>query len=157
MQKTKDTFYMKLRERLEEVSPSRTIAVNGTTRPAIVVDENESVSPEDTFRLSWGTCSTADAGSRLMKMDCTIRYTTRGADGTAGDRGRALGTLDAELLGITQPQRALQMDYAVIPAKSTGTMIFWTDLEFAAPKDDAGRMERAASTTVYFAAPEVTQ
>lgn len=157
MQRTKDTFYMALRERLAAANPERTIVVEGALRPAISVDENENVKPEEAFRLTWGACSPAGGGGRLMKIDCTVRYVTRGVDGASGDRGRTLGRLDEELLQMAHPQRAMQMDYSVVPAKSTGTMIFWTDLEFAAAKDEAGRMEREASTTVYFAAPEVSQ
>jgi hypothetical protein len=31
-------------------------------------------------------------------------------------------------------------------------MLFWTDLEYGAVKDDAGRISREAKTTVYFRA-----
>jgi hypothetical protein len=45
MQFTKDTFYITLRDRLAALNPSRMITLNGVTRPAVVVAENEAVIP----------------------------------------------------------------------------------------------------------------
>jgi hypothetical protein len=153
MQFAKDSFYAALRERLREVNPSRTTVVDGVERPAIVVAENEAsdISALDsTFRLVWGQYTSVGGGSRMMKVSCTIDYMTCGEDGTHGDRGRTLGTLDGELLAIAQPLRAVKQDLTKIPPVSCGTQVFWTDLEFAQPKDDAGRLSRKAATTVYF-------
>lgn len=152
VQQVKDSFYMALRERLTAVNPERTTVVEGALRPAIVVQENEcgGAEGEDTFRLSWGKRSSVTGHSRLAKMDCTISYATRGSNGTGSDRGRKLGELDAELLAISSPPRIAVLDYSVIPAKSAGSMMFWTDLELAATVDEAGRAEREATTTVYF-------
>ena len=153
MQAAKDSFYVEWRNRLSDEHPERTVVVGGVERPAIVVPENEgseAVELEETFRLHWGECTATGSGSRLMKMDCTVRYATRGTDASNGDRGRALGAMDGELTGISQPPRTMKMDYTVIPAKSQGTMLFWTEIEFGLPKDVAGRMEREAKTTVYF-------
>ena len=86
-----------------------------------------------------------------MRMDCTIAYATRGVDGTSGDRGRSLGTLDGELLAISRPLRTTKSDFSKVPPVSLGTSMFWTDLEFTPPKDEAGRLSRVATTTVYFA------
>ncbi len=152
MQFAKDSFYAALRERLAAVNPARSGVVDGTVRPAVVVRENElgKVSElENTFLLSWGEFSSV-GGSGLLKMSCTIEYSTRGFDGTGGDRGRALGALDGELQAIGNPPRIAKSDYMKVPPASLGTMVFWTDLEFANPKDEAGRMSRTASTTVYF-------
>ncbi len=41
MQATKDSFYLTLRDRLAQADPGRTITVDGITRPAIVVVEND--------------------------------------------------------------------------------------------------------------------
>jgi len=153
MQFAKDSFYVTLRERLAEVNPARTTVVDGVLRPAVVVGENESsdiAALDGTFRLSWGECANVGGGSKLMKMSCTIDYMTPGTVGTGGDRGRLLGTMDGELMAISRPLRAVKSDYAKVPPVSMGTQMFWTDLEFAAPKDKAGRMSRTASTTVYF-------
>ena len=155
MQFAKDSFYAALRERLQEVNPARTAVVDGVVRPAIVVAENEAsdVSALDaTFRLAWGECATVGGGSRMMKMTCTIDYMTAGADGTHGDRGRLLGRLDGELMAIAQPLRTPKQDLTKVPPTSCGTQIFWTEMEFAEPQDEAGRLSRKATTTVYFAA-----
>jgi hypothetical protein len=79
-----------------------------------------------------------------------IGYTTSGATGSGDDRGRLLGTLDAELLQSLLPPRTQKTDYTRIPPASLGTMLFWTDLEFDPPKDEAGKISRTARTTVYF-------
>lgn len=154
MQFAKDSFYAALRERLREVNPARTTVVDGVVRPAIVVAENEAddISALDaTFRLTWGELATVGSRRRMMKMTCTIDYMTAGADGTHGDRGRTLGTLDGELMAIVQPLRTPKQDLTKVPPTSLGTQIFWTDLDFAQPKDEAGRLSRHATTTVYFA------
>jgi len=153
MQFAKDSFYAALRERLQELNPARTTVVDGVVRPAIVVAENEGSdmsAPDATFRLTWGQCASVGGGSFMMKVTCTVDYMTAGADGTHGDRGRTLGTLDGELLAISQPLRALKQDLTKIPPTSCGTQIFWTDLEFAQPEDNGGRLSRRATTTVYF-------
>jgi len=153
MQSAKDSFYVTLRNRLSEANPERTVVVDGVARPAVVVDENESAdlsSLDGAFRVQWGACTGVGSGSRLMKVDCTIRYATRGVDGSNGDRGRTLCGMDSELVSISQPLRTPKTDYSMIPAKSTGTMVFWTELQFGTPKDEAGRLEREAKTTVYF-------
>src|SRR5664279_746773 len=41
MQPTKDSFYVALRDRLVVVDPNRTVTLDGATRPAIAVLENE--------------------------------------------------------------------------------------------------------------------
>jgi hypothetical protein len=135
------------------VNPARTAVVDGVLRPAVVVVENESSGVpalDGTFRLTWGSCANVGGGSKLMKMSCTIEYMTPGCDGTGGDRGRVLGAMDGELMAISRPLRAVKVDYAKVPPVSMGTQMFWTDLDFAEPKDEAGRINRTASTTVYF-------
>ena len=58
MQAAKDSFYMTLRGRLAQAYPARTMTVEGTTRPAIVVTENDRPSVKaqqlDTFCVQWG-------------------------------------------------------------------------------------------------------
>jgi len=152
MQFAKDSFYVALRDRLAVVNPQRTMAVDGVTRPAVAVAENEGnlQGLEDAFILSWGDAGFVSNGTTLMKMVCTISYTTSGADGTNGDRGRMLGTLDGELQASSQPPRAQKTNYSVIPPQSLGTMLFWTDFEFGPATDMAERISRVAKTTVYF-------
>jgi hypothetical protein len=152
MQFAKDSFYIALRDRLALVNPERTVTVDGIARPAVLVAENEGLLPgtENAFVLKWGDARPVGNGTTLMKMTCAIDYTTRGSDGTNGDRGRLLGTLDGELLAASQPPRMQKANYTMIPPQSLGTVLFWTDLEFDEPKDHHDRISRTARTTVYF-------
>jgi hypothetical protein len=152
MQFAKDTFYVALRGRLATVNPARTVAIEGVVRPAVVMAQNEGslAAIENAFVLTWSEAAFVGNGTRLMKMICNIAYSSSGATDTGDDRGRLLGTLDAELLQSSLPPRAQKTDYTKIPPSSLGTMMFWTDLEFGAAKDDAGRISRTATVTVYF-------
>ena len=55
MQSAKDTFFLHLRDRLQQINPQRTVALNGSTRPALVVVENEPPAAllPDVFYLRW--------------------------------------------------------------------------------------------------------
>ena len=70
MQFAKDSFYMALRDRLASLNPQRTVTVNGVSRPAVIVAENEVVVPveplPDTFYIEWGAAQfvTEPRGSR---------------------------------------------------------------------------------------------
>lgn len=152
MQFAKDSFYVALRDRLAAVNPERTVTVDGVVRPAVLVAENEGplAGVENAFVLAWGEARSAGSATSLMKMTCTIAYSTSGIDGTNGDRGRLLGTLDGELRAISQPPRMRKTNYTVIPPQSLGTMMFWTDLEFGDVKEETDRVSRTAKTTVYF-------
>lgn len=152
MQYAKDSFYVALRDRLAEVNPQRTVTVDGVSRPAVLVAENEGslLRTENAFVLAWGDAAFTGNGTKLMKMACTIDYSTSGADGTNGDRGRTLGTLDGELMATSQPPRLQKTNYTMIPPQSLGTMLFWTEFEFGPVRDEKDRISRTAKTTVYF-------
>ena len=133
MQFTKDSFYMTLRERLASLNPLRTVTINGVTRPAVIVAENELVLPvtplPDAFYIEWGGAQVVDgqAGSRtLMEMDCVISHHTFGTVESGVDRGRSLAELDMELMAICQPPRTSKRDYTQAPSVDLGTNIFWT-------------------------------
>lgn len=133
MQYAKDSFYVALRERLSGLNPLRTVTVNGVTRPAVIVAENELVIPidplPDAFYLEWGAVEVVNshaAKQPLMQMDCVISYHTLGSSESGVDRGRSLASLDAELLGICQPQHTPKRDYSQAPSVDLGTNIFWT-------------------------------
>jgi len=68
MQFAKDSFYMALRERLASSNPQRTVTLNGATRPAVVVAENELVIPveplPDAFYIEWGAAQAVETGTR---------------------------------------------------------------------------------------------
>lgn len=174
MQFTKDTFYVALRDRLATLNPSRVIMLNNVTRPAVVVAENEVVIPvrpqPDAFYLEWGAAQPVpqQAGRRaIFSIECLISYHTFGTVESGVDRGRALASLDSDLLGITQPGCAPKCDYTQTPPTSLGTSIVWSAPQFgkvtgseaprteALPRGSGGvRLERAATVKVFFF-PEV--
>ncbi len=172
MQSAKDSFYMTLRERLAAVNPARVMAVNGVTRPAILVAENETLSAAEpvaeVFYLYWGGARMSkghSGGERpLMAMECTIAYRTSGSGETGVDRGRSLTGLDEELLAICRPGWAAKLDYRQSPAGELGTKLVWNPPELGdaetvgeAPSSwrktravSGAKLQRLASMTVYF-------
>jgi len=170
MQFAKDSFYMALLVRLVALNPERTITVNGTTRPALIVAENELVFPvqplPDAFYLEWGAAAPVkqQTGSKtLMGIECIISYHTFGTVESSVDRGRTLGALDDELLSICQPPRAPKRDHTQTPSVDLGTNIFWTTPEFGkvtgsdALKStgllrgtEGSRLDRMAAVKVFF-------
>lgn len=133
MQFTKDSFYMALLERLMSLNPLQTITLHGTTRPALVVAENELVFPvepvADAFYIEWGAAQPVQqlAGRRgLMQMECVISYHSFGTVDSGVDRGRTLGKLDMELFSICQPPHTAKRDYTQAPSRDLGTNILWT-------------------------------
>ncbi len=175
MQFTKDSFYVALRERLAALNPSRTVTLNGVTRPAVIVAENELVIPveplPDAFYLEWGAAKLAErqGGSRvLMETECLISHHTLGTVESGVDRGRMLAALDTELLTICQPPQTSKRDYTQTPSVDLGTNLMWTVPEFSdiagsdGPKNESlprgsqgVRLERRARVRVFFFA-EVT-
>lgn len=174
MQFTKDTFYITLRNRLANVNPSRVITLDGVTRPAIVVAENEAVIPvrplPDTFYLEWGAAQPVPqqiGDCAVFSMECVVSYHTFGTVESGTNRGRALASLDQDLLNITQPGSAAKTDYTQTPPVNLGTSIVWNAPQLgkvlgseaarneALLRGTAGiRLERTASVKVFFF-PEV--
>lgn len=169
MQYTKDTFYIALRNRLATLNPSRMITLNGVTRPAVVVAENEAVIPvkplPDAFYIEWGGAQVvAPTGDRaIFSMECLISYHTFGSAESGVDRGRSLTALDTELISICTPATAPKLDYTETPAANLGTDIVWSAPQLgkvlgseapkteALPRGTAGvRLERTASVKVFF-------
>lgn len=162
MQATKDTLYLTLRDRLAQVDPERTITVDGITRPAIVVMENDKPSviarQQNAFYLEWGAAhAVRPAISTLMAMTCTVWYSSAGTELNGGlDRGRTLGGLEAELLGLCLPAVAQKNDYTGVSPVYLASNIFWSQPTFAPAKAEPNCVAREASITVYFY-PEVNQ
>ena len=169
MQPTKDSFYIALRDRLVVVNPSRTVTLDGATRPAIAVVENEPPTGApplcDTFYVHWGDVQAAKLGAgSLRALNCTITYITQGTTENANlDRGRELASLDTDLLSICSPPRAAKCDYSSGSAAPLGTTIFWTEpvLNLAPSQKTArgatgGYIGREAHLTVFFY-PEVSE
>jgi hypothetical protein len=168
MQFAKDSFYMALRERLAALSPNRTVTLNGATRPAVIVAENELVIPveplTDAFYLEWGAARVVErqAGNHaLMQMACLISYHTLGTCESGVDRGRTLTALDLELMSICQPQRTSKRDFTQSPSAYLGTNVFWSGLDLDEVSGSEGpsrltqgsqgvRLERKARLQVFF-------
>jgi len=167
MQFAKDSFFLALQQRLAGLNPARTVTINGATVPAVLVVENlppSSTEPQaNTFYLEWGSAGVVDghAGDvALMGLECVISYYTLGTVASMVDRGRVLGQLDDELLGICQPPSAEKYDYTQSPAADLGTSVFWNQPVFAeaaasgaedsAERHPDGRVERKARLTVFF-------
>ena len=181
MQFAKDTFYITLRDRLAALNPARTVLLDGQTRPAVVVLENEPVTIADpplpvpafagapgprpraplpgAFFLHWGApraVNGAAAGPRpLLALECTVAFRTSGSTDAAGvDRGRAFAQLQSELLQICSPPQAPKRDYTGASPAELGSNVAWTRLAFQPPQAAAGELSGAAVVTVFFF-PEV--
>jgi hypothetical protein len=181
MQFAKDSFLLALQSRLGALNPARTVTVNGATVPAVVATENlppAAMQPQpNTFYVEWGPASVVGghAGNgALMSLACVISYYTLGTAQSMVDRGRVIGQLDNELLGICQPPNTEKMDYTKSPAADLGTSVFWSQPQIkqettSGVEDNAvayqsravkramyekayqdGRVERRAELTVYF-------
>jgi len=171
MQFAKDSFFLALQERLAGLSPERTVTVNGTMVPAVVVVENmlpTSAEPRpNTFYIEWGEADVVQghAGSApLMSLDVVISYYTMGSVPSMVDRGRMLAQLDRELLSICQPPNTGKRDYTQSPSAELGTNVFWGQPSLAervkggvteaGERHQDARVERKARLTMYFF-PEV--
>lgn len=162
MQPTKDSFYVALRDRLVATDPSRTVTLDGATRPAIAVMENEPPSGApllcDTFYLHWGNARPASAPpANLMTIDCTVSYCTKGSVQNGSlDRGRDLAALDNDLLAICSPPQTLKNDYSSGSPVALGSTIFWTQPVLNAAKNTPPYVGHEITITVFFY-PEVNQ
>jgi hypothetical protein len=155
MQNAKDTFYVTLRDRLAALNPARLLALRGVLRPATLVEENELPSAQqavDTFCLRWTNVQSKQQD--LVAMQCEIRYRT---DGTIAnghmDRGRMLSAMDSELATAVSatPQNATERAFSQEPASSTtGTNIFWTDVQLGPIEIENERPSRTATVEVFF-------
>jgi hypothetical protein len=167
MQFAKDSFFVALQQRLAALNPARTVTVNGATVPAVLVVENlppSSAEPQpNVFYMEWSAANVVDGhagNAALMSLDCQISYYTLGTVQSMVDRGRLLGQLDNELLGICQPPNTEKMDYTQAPAADLGTKVFWGQPGFAEKRRSAAvdqgeahpdeRVERLARLTVFF-------
>ncbi len=170
MQFTKDSFYMALLQRLISLNPARVVTLNGTTRPAVIVAENELIVPvdplPDAFYLEWGAAHVVQrqtGNTPLLTMECVISHHTFGTVTSGVDRGRTLSALDMELMSITQPMWTAKQDFTQSPSVDLGTKIFWTEPVFGKvsgsealkndglPRGTEGiRLERSVSINVFF-------
>lgn len=167
MQFAKDSFFLALQQRLAGLNPRRTVTLNGTAVPAVVVVENlppSSAEPlPNAFYIEWGAASVVEghAGNgALMNMECVISYYSLGTVASMVDRGRVLGQLDDELLAMCQPAHTEKVDYTRAPSADLGTKVFWTqpsleEIKKGDTEDHAGthadaRVGRVARLKVFF-------
>ncbi|HVJ05410.1 MAG TPA: hypothetical protein VM578_07045 [Candidatus Saccharimonadales bacterium] len=155
MQAAKDTFLRTLADRLAVVNPSRTLTLDGASRPAVIALENEDTalgnSEPETFQLSWEGASQVPDGSSLMYMDCKLSYGSRGTDDMLRtDRGRILTAMDCELLLLCRRRSAAKCDYAQTPPLPLGTKIFWSQPVMATPSEVDGMLMRTATIRLFF-------
>jgi hypothetical protein len=141
MQFAKDSIFLALQQRLASLNPARTVTVNGTTVPAVLVVENlppSSAEPQpNTFYIEWGEADVVEGhvgNGPLMSLDVVISYYTLGSVASMVDRGRLLAQLDDELLSICQPPNTEKLDYTLSPAADLGTRVFWGQPSFSEGK-----------------------
>ncbi len=154
MQNAKDTFYIALRNRLEQLNPARVVTIRAVQRPAILVEDAEASQvqiPNNVFVLRW-TSESLDTQlpTILAQMTCEIHYSSSGSETLNGlDRGRLLTEMDRELISILSPQQALKMNYSVSPAVDMQTFIFWSEPTFAAIVKERDQLLRTAKVSVF--------
>jgi hypothetical protein len=156
MQNAKDTFYIMLRDRIAALNPARTVVIRNTTRPGVLVEENELATAAelpDAYRLRWvGSKINAPGPMPLVTLQCEIRYATDGNSGNGGmDRGRLLNAMDAELASAVgaAPQTATKLNYAATIPAHMSTNIFWGDVIFGNLTVNNERIERTATVDVF--------
>ncbi|HYM76928.1 MAG TPA: hypothetical protein VE377_13200 [Candidatus Dormibacteraeota bacterium] len=154
MQFAKDSFFLALQQRLAGLNPARTVTLNGTTVPAVVVVENLPPTTADpmlnTFYIEWGKAEVVrghTGTAPLIGLDVFISYYTLGTVASMVDRGRLLAQLDDELLSICQPPNAGKQDYTQSPSMDLGTSVFWAQPSFGEGKGSGMFRERIAGAT----------
>jgi hypothetical protein len=160
MQFAKDSFLLAMQARLSGLNPARTVTINGATSPAVVAIENlppAGTEPQpNCFYLEWGTANVVDGhagNAALMSLNCVISYYTLGTVPSMVDRGRVLGQLDNELLGICQPTNTEKFDYSQSPSVEDNQLAYQGRAVRKAMYEQAyqdGRAERRAQLTVFF-------
>ncbi len=154
MQNAKDSFYLALRTRLASINSERTVLLRGTLRPGILVEEAEAPFSQplsDVFVLRWlGLGVDMELASTLAAEECEIMYQTCGTQAFGGlDRGRSLSAMDEELIAMLQPLYTPKLNYAVQPAATMLTQVFWDEPAFAPIVTLRDRLSRSAKVMVY--------
>ncbi len=158
MQAAKDSFFRFLQGRLSIVNAGRTIVVDGVTKPAILVVENEPYPPAklffNTFYVHWlgapAIREFANTAAPRYELLAQIEYFVQGTAALQrpfADRGRVLGQLDRELVQILFPGHTPKMNFATEPPQPLGSQVQWNwapDLRTIAQSD--GSILRRIST-----------
>ena len=159
MQNAKDSFYEVLRGRLAELAPERTLVIRGVTRPALMVDENETQSVAELpecFHLRWlGVEVNTDGPLPRVALQCELCYETAGSAWNGGmDRGRVLAAMDADLVSAltASPQNAPKVDYSGLASGGSSrvlnTRIWWGEPVLGEIKINHERIGRSVTTTL---------
>jgi len=163
MQFAKDSFYVALRDRLAALNPARVVYLDGASRPAVIVAENQApgstVPFDNAFYLRWGAArvvpGTQHARRPLMALDCVLSYRTSGTEGNSfSDRGRTLAALDLELLTIASPGVTTKQDFSQAPVLDLGTKVLWRHPQLGDVEVAGSELRRSAALTIFFF-PEV--
>lgn len=163
MQATKDTFFRTLQARLAIANPARTIDVDGASRPAILVAENESYPPPKlffhTFYIHWlGAPAVRSFSGTLApryEQIAQVEYFVRGTAPLQlpfADRGRLMAQMDQELVAILFPGFAEKLDHSEAPPVPLGSYLHWRwtpDFRTAA-EGDGSILRRLATVNVSF-------
>ncbi len=161
MQATKDTFFRALQSRLAVVNPARTITVDGVTRPAILVVENEAYPPPklffNTFYIHWLGGPAVRQFARTLTpryaLLAQLEYFVQGTPALQrpfADRGRITAQMDGELIEILFPGIAEKTDYSGASPQPLGCSVHWQwtpDFRSAAERDGS-LLKRAATVNV---------
>jgi hypothetical protein len=158
MQAAKDTFYRTLQARLSVVNPARTIVVEGVTRPAILVAENEGYPPPKlyfhAFYIHWlgAPAVRSFAGTLAPRYELTaqVEYFLQGSPQLQrpfADRGRLMAEMDRELVEILFPGFAQKTDHSVTPVAPLGSQVHWNwTPDFRTIVDGQGSVLRRMAT-----------
>jgi len=154
MQAAKDTFLNFLATRLQQLDATRTIVIDGVTRPAVLACENQRAEQSDafenTFCVAWGEPKIAEANGVSTSV-CVITYWTRGSASMSGvDRGRELTKMDSLLLEMTAEKKTPKLDLTADPAKEYGTNVFWRGVSFSDAEQLGMRLQRKAKLEVHY-------
>lgn len=158
MQNAKDTFYEVMRERLAAVNPDRTVVVRGSTRPAVLVEENELSEirmPKECFVLRWKSLAVDLQGAETRcALLCEITYSSSGSKEQAGtDRGRVMAAMDSELLAmLAWPAKSVKTNYAGLAygrgATAMTTNLWWGAVKLGELQVDLETLTRTARVEV---------
>jgi hypothetical protein len=163
MQAAKDSFFRALQARLAVVNPQRSITVDGVTKPALLVAENEPYPPArlffNTFYIQWigapavrGFAATlAPRYEQIAQMEYFVRGTPS-LQKPLADRGRRMAQMDGELVQILFPGFAPKQDHAQQPPVDLGSTVRWQwspSLRTVVEKDGAV-LRRIATINVSF-------
>jgi hypothetical protein len=160
MQKSKDSFFAALRDRLSVVNHERTVMIDGQLRPGILVCENEAVGLDqklsDVFCVTWGaSAKVSPAASSPVAIDCTISFKTAGAVEQNGmTRGRELAAMTHELSRMLEPRSTTKMDFANGQAVELNVPVFWSQAD-GGPVEEDGRFVSRSVTLKVFCYTEV--